>query len=73
MFALGAMNAENQQAKKTYVKAGAGVAKICQEMYNVQYTHLHGENVRVDGNTIGNNNNQYLMRPGMAVFFRNLT
>lgn len=64
MFALGAMNSEDRAARKKYTEAGEGVAKVCNEMYNVQYTHLHGENVRVDGDKVTNANNQYLMRPG---------
>lgn len=64
MFALGAMNSDDRASRTRYTEAGAGVAKICNEMYNVEYTHLHGENVRVEGDTVTRSNTQYLMRPG---------
>eukprot|EP01127_Copromyxa_protea_P018814 TRINITY_DN59_c0_g2_i3.p1 TRINITY_DN59_c0_g2~~TRINITY_DN59_c0_g2_i3.p1 ORF type:complete len:561 (+),score=100.25 TRINITY_DN59_c0_g2_i3:41-1723(+) len=63
MFALGSMNAQDKKIRERHASAGAGVAKICNEMYNIQYQHLHGESIKIDGDTISHHNDQYLMRP----------
>jgi len=63
MLALGAVHTEDKEAKEKFMQAGEGVARMCKEMYNVQHTKLHGENVKVDGDNIKNGNNQFLMRP----------